>query len=242
MFQFPAFAPAALCVRAGVTFVKVGFPHSDISGSTLVCQLPGAYRRLPRPSSPLDAKTSAVHPSELDHVYRAPSRTAPGGAAHPRRSGPPPPSRAAGRRADRQTGHLQRTTHYKSDLRSPKKGPDDARPFPTPLRGRKTAGVAVDPAPDAGSALLTRTLFFSRSSLRTSLEIIHLSKSRRRLPARPSFEGITFSCRHRRRVVHSAAGRGFYRFRPLRQCLGDLFLPIIRRPLFGLHYWCSRDV
>ena len=38
------------------------FPDSEISGSTLVCQLPGAYRRLPRPSSPLDAKTSTIHP------------------------------------------------------------------------------------------------------------------------------------------------------------------------------------
>jgi hypothetical protein len=38
------------------------FPHSEISGSTLVCQLPGAYRRLQRPSSPLDAKTSTIHP------------------------------------------------------------------------------------------------------------------------------------------------------------------------------------
>jgi hypothetical protein len=38
------------------------FPHSDISGSMLVCQLPGAYRRLPRLSSPLDAKASTTHP------------------------------------------------------------------------------------------------------------------------------------------------------------------------------------
>ena len=42
--------------------LRVGFPHSDIAGSTLVCQIPGAYRRLPRPSSLLDAKTSTVHP------------------------------------------------------------------------------------------------------------------------------------------------------------------------------------
>jgi hypothetical protein len=63
MFQFPAFAPAALCIQAGVTAGRaVRFPDSDIPGSTLVCQLPGAYRRLPRPSSPLDAKTSTVHP------------------------------------------------------------------------------------------------------------------------------------------------------------------------------------
>ena len=38
------------------------FPDSDISGSTLVCQFPGAFRRLPRLSSPLDAKTSTMYP------------------------------------------------------------------------------------------------------------------------------------------------------------------------------------
>jgi hypothetical protein len=74
MFQFPAFALPALCIQAGVTEgCSAGFPHSDISGSMLVCQLPGAYRRLPRLSSPLDAKTSTMHPSELDHIYRSPS-------------------------------------------------------------------------------------------------------------------------------------------------------------------------
>ena len=38
------------------------FPDSEILGSTPVCRLPEAYRRLPRLSSPLDAKTSTVHP------------------------------------------------------------------------------------------------------------------------------------------------------------------------------------
>jgi hypothetical protein len=38
-----------------------GFPHSEISGSKLICQLPEAYRRLPRPSSPLTAKASTVY-------------------------------------------------------------------------------------------------------------------------------------------------------------------------------------
>jgi hypothetical protein len=33
----------------------VGLPHSDISGSKPVWRLPGAYRSLPRPSSPLHA-------------------------------------------------------------------------------------------------------------------------------------------------------------------------------------------
>ena len=36
--------------------------YSGIPGSTLVCQLPQAYRRLPRPSSSFDAKTSPMHP------------------------------------------------------------------------------------------------------------------------------------------------------------------------------------
>ncbi len=49
-------------IHSGRSHPKVGFPHSDISGSMLVCQLPGAFRRLPRPSSPLDAKTSTIHP------------------------------------------------------------------------------------------------------------------------------------------------------------------------------------
>jgi hypothetical protein len=47
-----------LCVHCKIN----EFPHSEISGSTLVCQFPGAYRRLPRPSSLLDAKASTIHP------------------------------------------------------------------------------------------------------------------------------------------------------------------------------------
>ena len=47
------------------------FPDSEIHGSTPGCRLPVAYRRLQRPSSPLDAKTSTVHPCELDHADRA---------------------------------------------------------------------------------------------------------------------------------------------------------------------------
>ena len=44
-----------------------GFPHSDTLGSQLVCQLPEAYRRLPRPSSAPDAKASTVCSKTLDH-------------------------------------------------------------------------------------------------------------------------------------------------------------------------------
>ena len=46
----------------------VGFPHSDIPGSKLVYQLPEAFRRYPRPSSPVSAKASTVCPSLLDHI------------------------------------------------------------------------------------------------------------------------------------------------------------------------------
>ena len=44
---------------------RAGFPHSDTPGSQLGCQLPRAYRRLPRPSSALDAKASTMRPSQL---------------------------------------------------------------------------------------------------------------------------------------------------------------------------------
>ena len=45
-----------------------GFSHSDISGSKVVCHLPEAFRRLPRLSSPLTAKASAVCAYSLDHI------------------------------------------------------------------------------------------------------------------------------------------------------------------------------
>jgi hypothetical protein len=46
------------------------FPHSEIPGSTLGCQLPGAYRRLPRPSSAPGAKASTVCPKKLEHTLQ----------------------------------------------------------------------------------------------------------------------------------------------------------------------------
>ena len=48
--------------------MRAGFPHSDISGSKLVCQLPGAFRRLPRPSSPVIAKASTTCTYSLDPI------------------------------------------------------------------------------------------------------------------------------------------------------------------------------
>ncbi len=47
---------------------KGGFPHSEIPGSKLVCQLPEAYRRLLRPSSPSTAKASTICAYSLDHI------------------------------------------------------------------------------------------------------------------------------------------------------------------------------
>ena len=41
-----------LCIQIRITTEVVGFPHSEILGLKLVCQLTEAYRRLPRPSSP----------------------------------------------------------------------------------------------------------------------------------------------------------------------------------------------
>lgn len=47
---------------------QAGFPHSDTPGSKLACQLPEAFRRLPRPSSPVVAKASTVCAWSLDHI------------------------------------------------------------------------------------------------------------------------------------------------------------------------------
>ena len=60
MVQFPAFAYR----YSGMT--RCGFPHSEILGSALACQLAEAYRRLLRPSSLPDAKASTVCPFLLD--------------------------------------------------------------------------------------------------------------------------------------------------------------------------------
>ena len=44
MFQFPASRPGTLCIHVTVTgYCPVGFPHSDISGSTLVCNSPKLF-------------------------------------------------------------------------------------------------------------------------------------------------------------------------------------------------------
>ena len=62
MFQFPALASLAGYGRSR------GLPHSEILGSKLVCQLPEAYRRLLRLSSPVAAKASTRCAWSLDHI------------------------------------------------------------------------------------------------------------------------------------------------------------------------------
>ena len=54
MFQFTGFASIPYVFRYGYRLLG-GFPHSEIFGSKLVCQLPEAYRRLLRLSSPSTA-------------------------------------------------------------------------------------------------------------------------------------------------------------------------------------------
>ena len=67
MFQFTGFAPHAYEFSMRY-LLRGGFPHSEIAGSKLVCQLADAYRRLPRLSSPSTAKASAICAYSLDHI------------------------------------------------------------------------------------------------------------------------------------------------------------------------------
>ncbi len=59
MFQFTRFATMTYVFSQSYRS-RGGFPHSEISGSKLICQLPEAYRRLSRPSSPVIAKASTI--------------------------------------------------------------------------------------------------------------------------------------------------------------------------------------
>ena len=64
MFQFPALARYTYVFSAAYSR-KSGFPHSDISGSSLSRQLTEAFRSSSRPSSPPSAKASPVRPYSL---------------------------------------------------------------------------------------------------------------------------------------------------------------------------------
>src|SRR5882672_8278660 len=67
MFQFTGFASHTYVFSVGY-LLRGGFPHSEIAGSKLVCQLADTYRRLPRPSSPSTAKASTICAYSLDHI------------------------------------------------------------------------------------------------------------------------------------------------------------------------------
>ena len=51
---------AGLCIHPAIP-QRGEFPHSEICGSKLTCQLPTAFRRLSRPSSPVIAKASTTY-------------------------------------------------------------------------------------------------------------------------------------------------------------------------------------
>ena len=58
---------AHLCIQCAIPLARwvSPFGYLRINAS---CQLPGAFRRLPRPSSPLTAKASTVCAYSLDHI------------------------------------------------------------------------------------------------------------------------------------------------------------------------------
>ena len=67
MFQFTRFASHDYVFI--MRYLSLGgFPHSEISGSMLICQLPEAYRRLSRLSSPIIAKASTTCSYSLDPI------------------------------------------------------------------------------------------------------------------------------------------------------------------------------
>ena len=102
-----------------------GFPHSDIPGSTLGCQLPRAYRRLPRPSSALDAKASTMRPYQLaTQTTNTHNKHTHGGSApvDPQRRGPVPAGRQQLMQNDQDTKRyttLQTRTHTHEDHPAP---------------------------------------------------------------------------------------------------------------------------
>ena len=67
MFQFTRFASHDYVFIMRYLLLG-GFPHSEISGSMLICQLPEAYRRLSRLSSPIIAKASTTCSYSLDPI------------------------------------------------------------------------------------------------------------------------------------------------------------------------------
>ena len=65
MFQFPAFAPCNHGIRSSTVWVA---PFGNLRISSCL-QIPGAYRSLPRPSSPSEAKASSVRSCSLSRTF-----------------------------------------------------------------------------------------------------------------------------------------------------------------------------
>ena len=75
-FNSPAYLHSPYVFRRGYPRITTGgFPHSEILGSTLGQQLPGAYRSRPRPSSAPGAKASTVCPCSLDLIENTTNRS-----------------------------------------------------------------------------------------------------------------------------------------------------------------------
>jgi hypothetical protein len=75
-FSSPAYLHPPYVFRWGYPRITTGgFPHSEILGSKLGQQLPGAYRSRPRPSSAPGAKASTVCPCSLDSIENTTNRS-----------------------------------------------------------------------------------------------------------------------------------------------------------------------
>ena len=71
MFQFPGFALPPLCIRGGMTLARRVSPFRNLRIKAY-CQLPAAYRRLSRLSSPVIAKASTTCTYSLDPITLSP--------------------------------------------------------------------------------------------------------------------------------------------------------------------------
>jgi hypothetical protein len=71
MFQFPGFALPDLCIQSGMTLAGRVSPFRDRRIKAF-CQLPVAFRRLTRLSSPVIAKASTTCTYSLDPITLSP--------------------------------------------------------------------------------------------------------------------------------------------------------------------------
>src|SRR3990167_7438518 len=71
MFQFPGFALPPLCIQGGMTLASRVSPFRDLRIKAF-CQLPVAFRRLTRLSSPVIAKASTTCTYSLDPITLSP--------------------------------------------------------------------------------------------------------------------------------------------------------------------------